>query len=1134
MSSKFRHLGLGGVMSHSQTQEAARVFIERWKGRGYEKGESQQFWMDLLQNVLGVPNPVDIISFENQVKLANTSFIDAYIAPTKVLIEQKGLNVDLRKAIKQSDGSLLSPFQQAKRYAAELPVSKHPRWVVTCNFKSFLVYDMENPHGEPEEILLENLEKEYFRLRFLVEDGKAHLQRELEVSIKAGELIGKLYDAFLKQYEETGTIPQSTSQKGQGAKVGGITDADLHSLNVLCVRLVFCLYAEDAGIFSKDQFYHYLIQYKPEQMRSALKALFTTLDTKIEERDRFLEENLAAFPYVNGSLFHQQPNEDIPRFNEQIADLLLPKASLGFDWSEISPTIFGAVFESTLNPETRRSGGMHYTSIENIHKVIDPLFLNDLKAEFEQIKEEKQDNKRKQKLDAFQDKLACLTFLDPACGSGNFLTETYISLRRLENELITLKYHGQKMLGIEQFNPIKVNIHQFYGIEINDFAVTVATTALWIAEAQMMHETERIIKFDLDYLPLKAFNNIHCGNALRMDWNDLIFASPQPLSKGEGLRNPGYMTSDAKMWGDLKERSREHRKEPTQAEDCLWQALRNSKLGYKFRRQHPIHVYIADFICLDKKLIVEVDGGYHDDANQQYLDEQRTRDLQSLGFSVIRFTNEEVLYHINEVVEKIKICLASPQPLSEGEGLKTPSPSPLERGQGGEARFDYIMGNPPFVGARYQSDEQKIDIEASCLDLKNTPVDKYGFIDYVGGWYFKAARFLCDSKYTKVAFVSTNSICQGEQVSIIWKPLFEQYNIVINYAYQTFVWDSEATDKAHVHCVIIGLSQQNYGHKILFDHAGNPHSVEHINGYLLGAPNCFIDRLTKPLCRVPKITNGNRAYDGNNLVMTHEEKDELVKSEPMANEYVKKYYMGVDLLKNDPRYVLWLVDCSPAILKKMPKVLSRIDKVREMRLSSNNVSTKKAAETPQLFQMICQPEHEYLAFPRVSSQNRRYIPMTFLSADDICGDKLIIIPDANLYIFGVLMSNVHNAWMRVVAGRLKSDYSYSSSVYNSFPFPSPDEHQKTRIEQTAEAILRARNLFTDSSLSDLYDERLMPPELRKAHQNNDRAVMEAYGFDWRTMTESECVAELFKLYQQLVEREKENEGEKKTKGKREK
>lgn len=296
-------------MSHSQTQEAARVFIERWKGRGYEKGESQQFWMDLLQNVLGVPNPVDIISFENQVKLANTSFIDAYIAPTKVLIEQKGLNVDLRKAIKQSDGSLLSPFQQAKRYAAELPVSKHPRWVVTCNFKSFLVYDMENPHGEPEEILLENLEKEYFRLRFLVEDGKAHLQRELEVSIKAGELIGKLYDAFLKQYEETGTIPQSTSQKGQGAKVGGITDADLHSLNVLCVRLVFCLYAEDAGIFSKDQFYHYLIQYKPEQMRSALKALFTTLDTKIEERDRFLEESLAAFPYVNGSLFHQGNSE---------------------------------------------------------------------------------------------------------------------------------------------------------------------------------------------------------------------------------------------------------------------------------------------------------------------------------------------------------------------------------------------------------------------------------------------------------------------------------------------------------------------------------------------------------------------------------------------------------------------------------------------------------------------------------------------------------------------------------------------------------------------------------------------------------------------------------------------------------
>ena len=1128
-------------MSHSQTQEAARVFIERWKGRGYEKGESQQFWMDLLQNVFGVPNPVDIISFENQVKLANTSFIDAYIAPTKVLIEQKGLNVDLRKAIKQSDGSLLSPFQQAKRYAAELPVSKHPRWVVTCNFKSFLVYDMENPHGEPEEILLENLEKEYFRLRFLVEDGKAHLQRELEVSIKAGELIGKLYDAFLKQYEETGPIPQPPSPKGQGAKVGGIAAADLHSLNVLCVRLVFCLYAEDAGIFSKDQFYHYLIQYKPEQMRSALKALFTTLDTKIEDRDRFLEESLAAFPYVNGSLFHQQPNEDIPRLNEQIADLLLPKASLGFDWSEISPTIFGTVFESTLNPETRRSGGMHYTSIENIHKVIDPLFLNDLKAEFEQIKEEKQDNKLKQKLEAFQDKLASLTFLDPACGSGNFLTETYISLRRLENEVITLKYHGQKLLGIEQFNPIKVNIHQFFGIEINDFAVTVATTALWIAEAQMMHETERIIKFDLDYLPLKSFTNIHCGNALRMDWNDLIFASPQPLSKGEGLRNPGYMTSDAKMWGDLKERSREHRKEPTQAEDCLWQALRNSKLGYKFRRQHPIHVYIADFICLDKKLIVEVDGGYHDDANQQYLDEQRTRDLQSLGFSVIRFTNEEVLYHLNEVVEKIKICLASPQPLSEGEGLKTTSPSPLERGQGGEARFDYIIGNPPFSGARWMGKDQKQDV----LEIFGSKWDGVGDLDYVTCWYKKANDYIKGTN-VKCAFVSTNSITQGGAVANLWRPLIED-GLCINFAWRTFRWDSEASLKAHVHCVIVGFSHQNSSHKLLFEREREI-ICDNISPYLINAPNVFVEARQHPIFDVPEMAMGNQPIDDGNYLFSVDEMNDFLKIEPVSKNYFRQWYGAQEFINNKPRYCLWLGECSPSELRKMPECMKRVQATRDFRLSSKRASTIKLADRPTRFQTENMPKGNYIVVPEVSSERRRYIPIGYMNDSVLCSNKLRLMPNATLYHFGVLNSNVHMAWMRTVCGRLKSDYDYSQKiVYNNFPWPdltssrltpnpSPKERglepnspsllergpggeARQKIERTAQAILDARALYPDSSLADLYDEVTMPPELRKAHQNNDRAVMEAYGFDWRTMTESECVAELFKLYQQLVEAE---------------
>ena len=1121
------------MRSHSQTLDAVKAFIDRWTGRGYEKGESQQFWTDLLHDVLDIETPSEIISFESQVKLASTSFMDGYIAPTKVLIEQKSIDKDLRKGIKQSDGSLLNPFQQAKRYAAELPVSKHPRWVVTCNFKSFLIYDMENPHGEPEEVLLENLEKDYYRLRFLVEDGKAHLKRELEVSIKAGELVGKLYDAFLKQYG------------------GDVTPRDLHSLNVLCVRLVFCLYAEDAGIFSKDQFYYYMAQYKPSQMNVALRELFATLDTKYEDRSRFLPQNLKDFPYVNGSLFQQHPGEDIPQFDKAMSELLLKEASLGFDWSEISPTIFGAVFESTLNPETRRSGGMHYTSIENIHKVIDPLFMNELRAEFEKIKEEKHDHKRRQKLETFQNKLASLTFLDPACGSGNFLTETYISLRRLENEAISLRLKGQKLLGLEQLNPIKVNIHQFYGIEINDFAVTVAMTALWIAESQMMHETERIIKFDLDYLPLKSFTNIHLGNALRMDWASLL-ASPTPsvslsadispaLSIREGGREDYFRTSDNKMWGNLKERSREHRKDPTKAEEVLWQAIRNSKLGYKFRRQHAIHIYIADFVCLDKKLIVEVDGGYHQDENQQYIDAQRTHDLNALGFTVIRFTNDEVLSELENVVEKIKLNLAENR-----------SPSLMERG---EARtFDYIMGNPPFVGYSLQSKEQKDDILSIYVDENGKPYKTAGKIDYVSAWYFKAAQLMQNTN-TQTAFVSTNSITQGEQVAAVWKPLYERFGIHINFAHRTFRWDSEASLKAHVHCVIVGFSTGDAGvppakQYTIYDNE-RALNVDRINPYLVNADDIWIESRKEPLCEVPLMTTGNRPADGGHLIIEANDYDEFVNKEPQSKRYIKRLIGSEEFINNKIRYCLWLVGASPAELRKMPEVLKRIEACRQDRLSSPDKGRQKLADTPHLFRETQNPE-QFMVMPKVSSENRRYVPMGFFDTNTISTDLNFIIPNVTLYHFGVLTSNVHMAWMRAVCGRLKSDYRYSKDiVYNNFPWPdltpnplSPDgdiplsplhcgegrggrlaqasrgREVRSKIERTAQAILDARALYPDSSLADLYDEVTMPPELRRAHQNNDRAVMEAYGFDWRNMTESECVAELFKLYSKLVDEEK--------------
>ena len=491
-------------MKDVEYRKKIKDFIERWTGKGYEKGESQKFWIDLLETIFEIKNASNFIDFEDTVHIDKaTGFIDAFIPSTKVLIEQKSIDKDLRKAIKQSDGSLLNPFQQAKRYSAELPYDNRPRWIVTCNFKSFLVYDMNNPNGEPEEIFLKDLSKEYYRLEFLVNSKSDHIKKEEELSFQAGELVGKLYDAFSKQYKD---LSQESSQK---------------SLNELCVRLVFCLYAEDADLFGrKNAFHDFLNKYDDlNLMRKALIDLFKILDTPLKERDPYLEDELNQFPYVNGGLFSNE-NIEIPSFTEEIRSILLAKASDDFDWSEISPTIFGAVFESTLNPETRRSGGMHYTSIENIHKVIDPLFLNDLRIKLNEAEAYKNEKTRNEALRSFQDYISSLTFFDPACGSGNFLTETYLSLRRLENEAIETISHGQIMLDVDHI--IKVNINQFYGIEINDFAVTVAKTALWIAESQMLKKTEEIVHTNLDFLPLKTYDNIYEGNALRVDWNEII------------------------------------------------------------------------------------------------------------------------------------------------------------------------------------------------------------------------------------------------------------------------------------------------------------------------------------------------------------------------------------------------------------------------------------------------------------------------------------------------------------------------------------------------------------------------------------------------------------------------------------
>lgn len=921
-------------ITEKQQKKAAKEFAEYWKGKGYEKGQSQKFWIDLLQNVYGVENATHFISFEDQVHIdKSTGFIDGYIESTKVMIEQKSLGKDLRKAIKQSDGTFLNPFQQAKRYIVELPVDKHPLWVITCNFSEFLIYDMNKPNSEPEQILLKDLPKEYYRLQFLVDTGSEHLKKEMEISLKAGDLVGKLYDAILKQYKN----PES--------------EETLKSLNMLCVRLVFCLYAEDAGIFGQhEMFGDYLKQFSPKDARKALIELFQVLDTKPEDRDPYMEDDLAAFPYVNGGLFADE-NIEIPRFTEEIVDLLVNKASAGFDWSEISPTIFGAVFESTLNPETRRSGGMHYTSLENIHKVIDPLFLDALKAELEEIKALKVAKTREQRLQEYRKKLSQLTFLDPAAGSGNFLTETYLSLRRLENEALYEENHGQMLLGVNgKYNPIQVSIGQFYGIEINDFAVTVAKTALWIAESQMMQETEKLMQINLNFLPLKSYANIVEGNALRIDWESVV---------------------------------------------------------------------------------------------------------------------------------------------------------PKEK-------LNYIMGNPPFVGHQWRSKSQVSDMELTFYD-----VPKHGKLDYVCSWYNKAADYMTDTQI-KTAFVSTNSICQGESVGILWRHLFDTKKVEIQFAHQTFQWDSEASLKAHVHCVIIGFTVYHENTEKLLYSNGTMFRTKHINGYLMAAPNVFIQSRGKPLSsNMPTMSKGSQPTDGGNLILSEKEKNDIVKKYPDAKEFIKRYIGSDDFINNKYRYCLWLKDVSPSKYRKNTMITERISHVADIRKKSPTKSVQKAADIPMLFTQIRQPETDYLAVPEVSSEKRRYIPIGYLSADVIGSNKLYMISNATLYMFGVLTSNVHMAWVRVVSGRLKSDYSYSPAVYNNFPWCNPTPEQKATIEKTAQAILDARAKYPDCSLADLYDETTMPPELRKAHQANDFAVMAAYGFN-RKITESECVAELMKRYQALV------------------
>lgn len=916
-------------------KKSRKEFVKTWKGRGYEKGETQQFWLSLLTNVLGYEHN-DTVLFEHH--LSTGGFIDVWIRQSDVMIEQKGIEIDLDKP-EPRQGALKTPLQQVIDYAASLPLQEQPKYLITCNFDTFRIYD-RTKYGDRElegkqfEFHLADLVDHPEYLSCIVDPNNSRLRKEQEVSEQAGRLIGELYDMLLKQYHD----PDSEESQ--------------HSLNVLCVRLVFCLFCEDAGLFGEpDAFSNYLLKVDPTNIRIKLQHLFDNLDKPRPQRDEY-DEDIRVFPYVNGGLFREKVI--IPNFTQEIKDFLLEKVALPVNWSKISPTIFGGIFESTLNPETRRKGGMHYTSPENIHKVINPLFLDDLKAEFDAIRTEEDLSaiKRRNKYKKFHEKLCSLVFFDPACGSGNFLTETYICLKQLEYAV--LKEYKSKQVtmfdsSIEGELTLRIKLDQFYGIEINDFAVSVAETALWISRLKANQEYMLLLDLDEKDFPLEDRANIICENALRFDWADLV--------------------------------------EPS--------------------------------------------------------------------------------------------------------------------------RVSYIIGNPPFVGSKYSSPTQKSDMDVVFNSDKSI---KYRTLDYVSCWYYLAADYMKGTTI-KTAFVSTNSLSQGEQTAIFWKPLFNK-GIHINFAHTTFIWDSAANDKAHVHCVIVGFGYTQADNLYIYKN-NIPELAHNINAYLVDAPNVFVDSRNTPLDSRKRMVAPNKPCDYNNLKIEEEEYPLFISSCPESGKWIKRMVGAQEFLNNKNRYCLWLVGCSQDELENMPMIKDRVEKCRVARLEANTAESLKLANTPMLFREQLNPE-KYLIVPCVSSERRCYVPMTFLDKNTIPVMGTLIIPDADIFDFGLLESSVHMGWMRTVAGRLKSDYRYSKDiVYNNFPWPIPTDDQKAAIEQTAQGILDARALYPDKSLADLYDPDKMPPELKAAHEANDRAVMDAYGFSY-DMTEPQIVAELMRMYQQLT------------------
>lgn len=919
----------------------AESFASRWANKGNENQDTQRFWIDFYQNVLGVEDAVSRLEFEKPVSTdasTHEGYIDVFIPSAKTLVEQKSLGIDLAKE-ETRQGRKVTPAKQGNAYAQGMPLSQQPRYIIACNFAEFWVFDRERDSLCREPLFklpLAELPKNLAAIQFLKGGAEAPATISRAVSVEAGKIMSKLHNQVAEAFDDPDT-PENH-----------------HALSVLMTRLMFLMFCEDSGLVAPNAFRDYVAHFSAGDLRRGLKDLFVWLDTKDEERDKYAESWLKKLPYMNGGLFREKT--EIPPLSENFRHTLIVEGCQEFDWSGVSPTVFGSIFEGALSHDHRRANGQHFTSPENIHKVIDPLFLDGFKAEFEEARAKPvAGGARTRALKDLHEKIGSVSILDPAAGSGNFLTESYLCLRQLENRILFELQGEQTSFSFEDSGDrdVLVNLKNFHGIELEDFACCVARTALWIAEKQADADTAKVAQRVYQELPLTDYEGIVNANALRTDWNDVVAA----------------------------------------------------------------------------------DG------------------------------------------------------------------------------VDYVLGNPPFLGQAMQSKEQSNDVSSLFDGLSNA-----GKLDYVAGWFKKAADY---SKGTNIrcAFVSSNSICQGESVGSLWKILSEA-GCVINFAYTTFLWDSEASDKAGVMCVIVGFSMFEDGHKKVLFGADGPIIASHINGYLKSAPDVWIKNRKKCINRRGcKVTQGSQPMENGQLLFSAEEKKQFLSRYPDCEKLFRPFVGSREFLNETDisRYCLWLDGVNPAEYTNNTEIMKRIRAVREYRASNKIPRIRKTADSPQLFTQIRQPENDYIIIPRVSSARRKYIPIGYVSRSVVASDAVVIVDGASMFDFGLLMSQTHNAWMRTVAGRLKNDYRYAPSVYYNFPYPDADQDDINEIEERAKAVIKARSNYPDCSLATLYgaDSFFLFNDLVKAHSDLDAAVESAYGMSFDG-DEEKIVAHLFSLYAEKV------------------